>query len=264
MKFVFLNAFLFFIACSADKKTEEEFVARVNNEGLSKENLLFLAGNRAGDADLFSRTINKWVEKKLLYNAAISIGLDKDRQLANKRDLFYESLLISSFIDIQTKEKTKTTKKEVSDYYLKNKGSFKRTDDEVVVKHFVFSTNKEAKKIKKELNKKKPKVDMEDLLNEQRVETKTIKKSDAGSNLVGFVFLGAVGDVLGPKKHNESFHLFQILQKHNSGSYLGLELVYDEIYQRIYKEKELLVLGAVLDSLYLNSDVFISHRELDQ
>ena len=82
---------------------------------------------------------------------------------------------------------------------------------------------------------------MEKLLSKQQVQTKTIRKNDAGSNLVGFVFTGGVGDVLGPKKHNKRFHLFQILQKHKEGSFLGLEKVYDEIYQRIYKEKEVLV-----------------------
>ena len=37
------------------------------------------------------------------------------------------------------KEKTKTTKKEVSDLYLKKKKSFIREDEEVVVMNFIFS-----------------------------------------------------------------------------------------------------------------------------
>ena len=264
MKPVFILICLFLVACGASNKKEEGFVARVGDETLTKEGLLFLAGNRAGDADVFSRAINRWVEKKLLCQAARSIGLNKDLALINERDRFYESLLISSFIEIQIEEKTETTKKEVSDYYLKNKESFKRIDDEVVVKHFVFSTNKAAKKVKKELKKKKPKVDIEKLLKEQKVETKTLRRVDAGSNLVGFVFAGEPGDVLGPKKNGEDFHVFQILQKHARGSYLGLEIVYDEIYQRIYKKKEVLVLGSILDSLYLNSDVFISREIFGQ
>ena len=46
----------------------------------------------------------------------------------------------------------------------------------MLVKHFVFPTVKEAKKTKKELNKKKPKVDIESLLNKQTVETKILRK----------------------------------------------------------------------------------------
>ena len=99
---------------------------------------------------------------------------------------------------------------------------------------------------------------MEALLNKQRVETKTIRKNEGGSSLVGFVFKGSVGDVLGPKEHNKNFHIFQILQKYKKGSLVGLEKVYDEIYQRMFKEKEVLVIDAILDSLYLKSDVFVN------
>ena len=264
MKLLILIVYLFFVSCGVENKTEGKILARVGQETLTKENLLFLAGTRTGDSDFFSRTINNWVENKLLYLAAVSIGLDKDLHLMKERDLFYENLLISSYIKIQTQEKTRTTKKEVSDYYLKNKESFKRTDDEVVVKHFVFSTNKAARKTMRELMKKKPTADIEGLLSKQRVETKTLRKKGAGSSLVGFVFSAVVGDVVGPKKHKDSFHVFQILQKHKEGSYIGLEKVYDEIYNRLYKEKEAFVLGAILDSLYLKADVFVSQERLNQ
>ena len=53
-------------------------------------------------------------------------------------------------------------------------------------------------------------------------------------------------------------------QKYKKGSFLGLEMVYDEIYHRLYKEKEALLLSDVLDSLYLNSDVFVSRETLEQ
>ena len=101
-------------------------------------------------------------------------------------------------------------------------------------------------------------------MNKQQVETKTLRKNEAGSNLLGFVFTGVVGDVFGPKEHNKEFHVFQVLQKNKRGSYLGLEKVYDEIYQRLYKEKEYLILVSVLDSLYMNSDVFISQEMFNQ
>ena len=262
MKFFVFYLLLFFVACSTSDKKETVVIARVGDETLTRENLLFLVGNQGAGVEAFSRATSRWVENRLLYDAAISVGLDKDFALKKERDLFYQSLLISSFIKIQMREKTKTTKKEVSDFYLKNKKSFIRADDEAVVKHFIFSTNKEAKSFKKELKKKKPKVDIERLLKNQQIETKTIKKKEAGSNLIDFVFTGSTGDVLGPKEHGGFFHLFQILQKHKEGSFLGLEKVYDEIYQRLYKEKESVILEKIIDSLYLNSDVYISQKSL--
>tara|TARA_Y100001968_G_C19433554_1_gene758359 strand:+ start:320 stop:1114 length:795 start_codon:yes stop_codon:yes gene_type:complete len=264
MKSAYLYVLLFLVSCGPSKNPDGEIVARVDRETLFKKDLLFLVGREPSDPGAYSRAVNSWVEKKLFYRAALSIDLDKDHLLTKERDLFYENLLVSSFIRTQTKEKIKTTKKEVSDYYLKNKASFVRISDEAVVKHFTFSSSKAAKKIKKELKKKKPKLDMEELLSKQQVETKTVRKNGAGSNHMSFVFNGLVGDVLGPKEHNGNFHIFQILQKHKKGSYYGLEIVYDEIYQRLYKEKEVLLLRSVLDSLYFNTDVFISQAVLNQ
>tara|TARA_B100002052_G_scaffold59336_1_gene52303 strand:+ start:526 stop:1320 length:795 start_codon:yes stop_codon:yes gene_type:complete len=264
MKTLFIYVLLFFVSCGVNKKTEEVVVARVGNQTLSKKDLLYLTNAQVGSEGLFSRKINNWVKNQLLYQAALSIGLDKDIALIKESKRFYENLLISSFKKIKTKERIKTTKKEVSDYYLKNKKSFKRIDDEVVVKHFTFSTKKEAEKTKKELKRKKTGVGLEEFLNKQQVETKTVRKKEAGSNLLGFLFTGDVGDVFGPKEHNEKFHIFHVLQKHKKDSFFGLEKVYDEIYQRLYKEKERLILAAVIDSLYLNSDVFVSQEIFNQ
>ena len=81
---------------------------------------------------------------------------------------------------------------------------------------------------------------------------------------MSFVFDAEGGSVLGPKEHDKTFHVFQILQAHKKGSYFGLEKVYDEIYQRLYKEKEFLILGSILDSLYLKTDVFVSQKAIQQ
>ena len=79
-----------------------------------------------------------------------------------------------------------------------------------------------------------------------------------GDNFIGFVFKHSVGDVVGPKKINDSYHVFDILKKYNKKSIMGLELVYDEIHQRIFKTKEVQFLESVLDSLFLNNDIYIS------
>ncbi len=258
MKCLVLFLFVFFLSCDSKKKIDGEVVARVDNETLTKQELFSLVGGKNSNRELLSRTTKGWVEKKLLHRAAISIGLDQDLALIGQRDEFYQNLLISSFVDFQIKEKTKITKKEVSSYYLKNKNSFKRTEEEVIVKHFVLPTKNKAEKIKKELKKKKTKKKNEEMIAKQQVETKTIKRSGAGSNLVSFIFSGKVGDILGPKKEKGVFHVFEILQKHEVGSHLGLEIVYDEVYQRIYKQKEIILLRSFIDSLYFASDVFVS------
>ncbi|SVD88899.1 uncharacterized protein METZ01_LOCUS441753, partial [marine metagenome] len=60
------------------------------------------------------------------------------------------------------------------------------------------------------------------------------------------------------KKNNDAFHVFEILQKHEKGSARGLDLVYDEVYERLFKQKSAAIVVSIIDSLYFSSDVFIS------
>ena len=246
------------MSCSSVDKTEEAVVARVNGFVLTKQELGRLTGRQTNETKTIVLATRRWVEKTLLYAAAMNAGLDKDKNLINQKNLFYKDLLTSAYLDIHKKDKIKVTREEVSLYYSKNKKSFFRKSDEVVVKHFVLPTKKEAQKIKKLLNRKKPTEELEIKIKEHKPKTKTLTKNSVKDNLVGFVFSGRVGDILGPKKHGGFFHVIELLRSYKAGSPLGLELVYDEVYSRLYKEKEVAVVSTILDSLYLSQDVFIS------
>ena len=99
---------------------------------------------------------------------------------------------------------------------------------------------------------------LEEYVKKYKPETKTIKKGLINAGLIGFVFNGSTGDVLGPKKIKSSYHVFDILRKNDKGSFKGLEIVYDEIHQRLFKIKEMQLLNNFLDSLYTSADIYIS------
>ena len=254
--FIFLFFFLF--SCSSESARDPQVVARVNNDTLTKEALSQLVGGGLTDSKALLHATNAWVEKKLLHTAAVNLGLKKDKKLTKQRDAFYEDLLVSSYIQVKTENNFPILKKEISNYYNKNKNSFTRTAEAFVVKHFLSSTKKEADKIKRVLDKNKSGKKKEQIIKKYNPKTLVLNASLKKDNLVGFVFNGDVGDVVGPKENTGFYHVFQIIKKHKKGSVQGLELVYDEIYQRISKQKEMAFLAGVLDSLYINSDVFIS------
>ena len=257
MFLLYLFVFILF-SCSSSENSAGSVVARVNEKKLTKEQLAALTGSRVNDSKTLLLTTNRWVEKTLLYNAAIESGLKKDSEIIRKRDRFYEDLLIASFLDIQTKNKINITKKDVSNYYTKNKKSFTRTDDEVFIKHFVLPSKKESIKLKKILKQGRRGEEFQKYVEKYKPQTKALFRKITEGSHVGFVFSGAIGEVVGPKKTHEGFHLFEILQKHKKGSERGLELVYDEIYERLHKQKSEAIIVSTIDSLYLSSDVFIS------
>ena len=257
MFFVFIIFFVF-VSCSTEGVDAEQVFARVGDKTLTKKDVGELKKKGLVSEGSVSHLVNSWVKKTLLYEAAINSNLNKDEVLIKKRDVFYKDLLVSTFLNIKSKRGISVSKKEISKYYNKNKKSFIRNTDEIFLKHFVLPTNQEAKKVKRLLKSKNKGKEFEALVEKYKPETKTIKESLIGDNLVGFVFKYSVGDIIGPKSINGSYHVFDILKKYNKESIRGLELVYDEIQQRIFKTKEIQLLDSVLDSLFLNNDIYIS------
>jgi len=255
---VFLIFVLFIFSCSKNLEEEVDIYARVGNTVLTKEEVLNIKKEGLVDQSLMKNTIESWVEKTILYKEAINIGLDRDLFLLKKRDHFYKDLLISSFLELKTKKDLIITKKEISNYYKKNKFSFKRNHNEYLIKHFVLPTKKEANKIKNYLRSNKKGKALEIFIKNNKPEIKTIKDGLISQTKLGFIFNNSVGDIVGPKKLNSSYHIFQILRKYEKGTVPGLELIYDEVYQRVFKIKEKKFLNRFLDSLYLSADIYIS------
>ena len=257
MVFIFISFFIF-VSCSSEKREPGEVFARVGEKTLTKKGIGDIKKRGLVSEENVSNIVSRWVEKTLLYNAAINTGLDKDEALAKKRDVFYKDLLINSFLDIKAKKEITVSKKEISNYYNKNKKSFTRNSNEILLKHFVLPTYKEAKKVKRALKSNKKGKELEEVVKNYKPETKTVKEGLIGDNLIGFVFKYSAGDVVGPKAIRGSYHVFNILKKYEKRSVRGLEVVYDEIHQRIFKTKEILFLESIIDSLFLNNDIYIS------
>ena len=163
MSFIFI-VFFIFVSCSNNGEEPEEVFARVGEKTLTKEDVISMKKKGLVSDGTVSNLVNSWVEKTLLYNAAINTNLDKDIVLAKKRDFFYKNLLISSFLEIKSKKEISVSKKEISDYYNKNKKSFTRKNNEVLLKHFVLPTNKEARKVKTFLKSNKKGKELEALV----------------------------------------------------------------------------------------------------
>tara|TARA_B100000902_G_scaffold391895_1_gene443315 strand:- start:1067 stop:1855 length:789 start_codon:yes stop_codon:yes gene_type:complete len=246
------------LSCSSSETIEGEIFARVGEEVLLKKNIVDKTGGGLVNSNSVLHFTNKWVKKTLLYEAALNANLDKDGFLIEKKENFYKDLLVSSFLELEAKKQINITKKEISDYYRTHKKSFTRNEDEIRLKHFVLPTKSEAVKLKKLLKSNKKGALLEEYIYKYKPETKTVKKNLVGDNIIGFIFNHVVGDIIGPKKIDSSYHVFEVLRKKKKGTIKGLEIVYDEIQQRLFKKKEAVFLTFVLDSLYLNADIYIS------
>jgi parvulin-like peptidyl-prolyl isomerase len=72
------------------------------------------------------------------------------------------------------------------------------------------------------------------------------------------IFKNKKGSIVGPIRTASGYHVIKILNKYKKGSKVGLEDVYDKIYQRLLKQKQVVLAVDLLDSLKEKSNVFIN------
>ena len=112
-----------YFSSSIRRKANHKKGTKLNNGNpLNKENI--------------PRLVLDWVDNTVLLKKGKELGLQNDSVLLRKRDVFFNNLIISSFWDQKQALKISVSRKEVLDYYNKNKESFYRETEEVFLEHY--------------------------------------------------------------------------------------------------------------------------------
>jgi parvulin-like peptidyl-prolyl isomerase len=108
------------------------------------------------------------------------------------------------------------------------------------------------------LSQKKTAKPIAELFSMFDVETKTVKRGMLIKELDGALFNKIIKSVIGPIQSARGYHVINVLKRHKIGSQLGLENVYDDIYQRLLAQHRAGVSSDILDSLKVKSKIFIN------
>ena len=240
----------FFISCSSREKTKAPVVARVGDAFLRADDERLEKSYSKETAVLL---VNKWVEQTILYNKAIEKNFNEDSSLLKKRDVFFKDLVVSSFLEQETASNIKITKEQIREYYIKNKTEFERKEEELYVEHYSTTDIKRAKTIVSFLLTKKstPKTTISSSLRSSNYIKKTLIHP-----LFGRELFNSKNSVVGPIKNSGEYHVFNILEKYKKGSFVGLDLVSDKIYQRLYKKEEIVAKNKLIDSLKKHTTIY--------
>jgi parvulin-like peptidyl-prolyl isomerase len=147
---------------------------------------------------------------------------------------------------------------DIREYYDKNLSGFIRQNDEAYVYHFFTNKHLDARSIRSKLLKKQTTDITSELFDGFRVEKKTVTRGFLLKKLDIAIFKNKKGSVVGPIRTAKGYHVFEIINKYKKGSKVGLENVHDKIYQRLLKQKQLVLAANLLDSLKEKSTVFIN------
>ena len=100
------------------------------------------------DKESIPQIVSDWINNTILLKKGKELGLDKDSVLLRKRDVFFDNLIISSFLNENQSSKTNVSNKEVLNYYDENKESFFRNSEEVFLEHYFTKESIYSKKLK--------------------------------------------------------------------------------------------------------------------
>ena len=251
---IILMFFLF--SCETKKKDESDVLARVSGNTLTIKKAQKLNQGKALNKESIPKIVSDWIVNTILLKKGIEMNIHKDSLLLKKRDSFFNSLVVSSFLDQSHHPKVHVLNNEILDYYNKNKDSFLRETDEVFLEHYFTEKPTFSKKLKSFfiLNKKTD-INISDFL----LESKTVKEGRTSDQFNSFIFDNK-DEVIGPIRSKKGYHFFKILSRYKKGSTKGLEMVYDEIFQRLYKKKEKKRSLFFLDSIKNTEEIYINPK----
>ena len=131
---------LFLFSCETKKQDTSDVLARVGDETLTLKKATTLNGGTVLMKEKLPGLVQDWVTNTVLLNKAKSLDIDQDSSIIKKRDVYFNDLIVSSFINHSFKPNIEISKKEVLDYYKNNKEGFLRRVDEVFLEHY-FTEN---------------------------------------------------------------------------------------------------------------------------
>ena len=256
-----LFAATFLFGCLQKKNNTGDVAARVNDVFFTET---MLKRAVATNPDIRANEhINAWINNELLYQAAVEMDVPLDIKLKSTINKISRSLTIKTYLDLLCNGSLKITNQEIKEYYNKNKEQFFRHKSAARINHFIVGDKKEATKIKSVLAKHKHGIKRDKLFINNRVFSGMITEGVLNKNLDKLVFTKIKKkNIVGPLYLKNKFHLIEILETFQKGSPLGLDLVHDEIYQRLINKKLASKKDEILDSLRNEAEIVVNNKTI--
>ena len=145
---------------------------------------------------------------------------------------------------------------EVRTHYINNRARFKRVTNQLRVLSFLLNTLEEADSIKTALSQRNPTI-RSTIIQTYKASPKTVSPGSFPQQADAVLFKNDERwGVVGPVESKLGFHVFEVLDFFPAGSFIGLDEVYDEVSQEIYRNKRVVLFNNLLDSLTQEYKVF--------
>lgn len=245
------------VGCSPKGKA----LVKVGGTSITEENLQFLASINPGIAVQLSNPAGKkelldnLVEQELLYKASLKNGVNRDKKIKQKIKLYQKVIIAQGYLEKRLGEEAKT-------HYEKNKGDFEQLQLAHIMVKYMTPTDLKNKQPQKGqprrteqealalANQLRQRLDAGEDFAKVAKEASDDKSSNARGGDIGFVtrndqrlktrgfgplvekaFVMKVGEMGGPMKTDQGYHLIKLLQPAEQKSF---EEVKDRMQQQLY------------------------------
>lgn len=253
--------------CCDSKQDKKNYIARVDKTVLTAEELSLMLPKTdkvtISKRDYINSLVTTWIKKEILYNKAKEFHFDKDKSLKQKVKNYHRDLTTDSYIKYFIQTNITITEKEIRNYYIQNRKSFTRDNEEAKVSHIVVQDFAEAKQIKSILLSRNRKA-LDKLFSTYSFETKIVRRGDSIKEVDKTIFEMSPRFILGPIASDYGYHVIEVLARYKNGSARRIDEVRDEIINRLTQNKIQQNYNHLIDSLSSVEDYEINEENLSK
>ena len=249
------------------EKTKKDFVARVNNAYLTKDELAAMIDT--GSSNYYkSEIIRNWINKELLYQEAEKEGILKDdefnRLLNDSKKELAAALLVQKYYRDQ---KINYDPKEAENYFEDHKSDFRLSSDSYLINLIEFSNEDKAVRFRNTVMES----DWEKAMNLFRGDTSVISSHPKAMMAEYQIHPASLLRIVTALEPNElsivinyepgKYAVVQEIDKYPENSIPPFEAVKDEAGRRFAQQKKEQLIRSYIQDLYSNNDIEVKNQE---
>lgn len=263
---IFFSVVLGISSCS-EKKQKEDFIARVNDSYLTREDLASLVDTSGLTSEERNKIIKAWVYNELLYQTALSDGVTNEEEYSriinDAKKKLAGSIYINKIID---EEDFEISDDELSDYYEKNKMYFKADENYFKLNRIYFNDEDKAIKFRNVAVESSWQNALNIFNNDssisRRTESQVIRESQIFplqiAKIIKDFYPQEISIVITEKPGYYS--LTQFLEKYLKGSELPFEAIKENVTKRLQAELKIKAIENHIKELYTTNDIEIKNE----
>lgn len=273
MKKVFIIILLLYISGCQKHEVPENYVARVGDSYLTTKDIEEYLNQVKDTSDLqYKLFLKKWIENEVLFLEAEGKDVDKSKKITKQLEDIKKQLTISEYLETEIYSKNvNVNDEEIDNYYSAHKDEFVLSEDAVKINIVTFIDRKAANDFRAEILRSD---DWNGTLNKflsDSIENKLIG-SVTSNQLYTQLTLYPAGlwkiannlqnnEVSFPVKIDNLFYIVQLIAKYPKDSIAPINLVKDEIKNRLIIDKRKKIYQELISSLLKKYQVEIKLNE---